>query len=218
VVWTWIGSEAPALKRLMGSAVVGLVALVAVVAFAPWQFDILVLWDGFAATFLITVWVDIVRFDSARTASSATREDETRGMARIILLGASTTSLVGVGVALLKGTQEGGTAQIVLSSLAVLTVVLSWAVVHTDYTLRYARLYYGETPGGINFHGDAGDAPDYRDFAYVAFTVGMTYQVSDTDLGDRGIRRTALAHALLSFLFGSVIIATLINIVASFVN
>ena len=88
----------------------------------------------------------------------------------------------------------------------------SWIVLHTILTLRYARLYYSNPKGGIDFKQD-GD-PTFRDFAYVAFTVGMTFQVSDTDIGKPAIRETVLRHALLSFIFGAVIIAITINLVA----
>ena len=96
-----------------------------------------------------------------------------------------------------------------------LTVLLSWSLVHTLFALRYARLYYADGAGGIDFKND--DAPDYADFAYVAFTVGMTFQVSDTDIQLRGIRRTVLGHALLAYVFGTVIIAVTINVIAGFV-
>jgi uncharacterized membrane protein len=95
------------------------------------------------------------------------------------------------------------------------TIILSWGVVHTVYMLRYAHLYYNPPRGGIDFNGDE---PNYLDFAYLAFTLGMTYQVSDTDIQDQTIRRTVLAHTLLSYVFGTVIIAATINIVAGFVH
>jgi uncharacterized membrane protein len=85
--------------------------------------------------------------------------------------------------------------------------------VHTVYTLRYARLYYTPPSGGISFPD--GVDPDYLDLAYVAFTVGMTYQVSDTELSKRGVRRAASHHASLSYLFGAVILAIAVNTVAS---
>jgi uncharacterized membrane protein len=86
------------------------------------------------------------------------------------------------------------------------------ACVHAVFTLRYARLYYSGG-GGIAYHNN--EAPDYGDFAYVALTIGMTFQVSDTDLTSRQIRRSAIRHALLSYLFGVVIVAMVINVVAS---
>jgi uncharacterized membrane protein len=89
---------------------------------------------------------------------------------------------------------------------------LAWAAIHTVFTTRYARLYYRGTSGGIDFNEK--EAPRYSDFAYLAFTIGMTYQVSDTDLKTKEIRATALRQALLSYLFGVVIIAAMINLIA----
>jgi uncharacterized membrane protein len=91
-------------------------------------------------------------------------------------------------------------------------VFLSWSLVHTVFTLKYARLYYTGLPGGIDFN-DTG-APDYHDFAYLAFTIGMTFQVSDTNIQSKPIRRTVLRHAWLSFPLVAVIIATSINLVS----
>ncbi len=106
-----------------------------------------------------------------------------------------------------------GAAHTLIAAVAVVSVILSWASVHAVYTLRYARLFYSEG-GGIDFH--AGQyLPTYGDFLYVALTVGMTFQVSDTDLTGRSIRRAAVRHALLSYLFGVVVVAITINMVAS---
>ena len=101
-------------------------------------------------------------------------------------------------------------------TIAGFTVVLSWTVVNTVFLLRYADLYYSAPEeGGVAFAGgEAKDRPDYRDFAYLAFTIGMCYQVSDTSLRDRRVRRAVLQHALMSYVFGVVIIATGVNIVA----
>jgi uncharacterized membrane protein len=94
----------------------------------------------------------------------------------------------------------------------VVSVVLSWTVVHTVFTVRYARLYYTGPDGGIDFNQE--DPPRYSNFAYLAFTVGMTFQVSDTELQTPEIRSVALRQALLSYLLGAVILATAINLVA----
>ncbi|TMK44127.1 MAG: DUF1345 domain-containing protein, partial [Actinobacteria bacterium] len=114
---------------------------------------------------------------------------------------------------LVKASSEHGGAKALLTVVAVVSVFLSWAVVHMTFTLRYARLFFTGPRGGIDFHDDDRDA-SYLDFAYVAFTIGMTYQVSDTDLTNRQIRSAALRHALLSYLFGTVIIAMTINVIA----
>jgi uncharacterized membrane protein len=104
-----------------------------------------------------------------------------------------------------------------LTGIAVFTVFLSWFTVHTLFVLRYAHLYYGEPAGGIDFANQR-ETPDYMDFVYVAFTVGMTFQVSDTGITDRRIRRTVIRHAMLSYLFGTVIVGVAINVVGNLVK
>jgi uncharacterized membrane protein len=106
-----------------------------------------------------------------------------------------------------------GSTRAALTGLAFVSVLLAWASIHTVYTLRYARLYYSPPVGGIDFHED--DPPDYLDVAYLALTIGMAFQVSDTELSKRPIRRAAIHHALLSYLFGTMIISVAVNIVAS---
>jgi uncharacterized membrane protein len=106
-----------------------------------------------------------------------------------------------------------GTAKAALAGLAILSVALSWLMLHTLFTLRYALLYYQDKPeGGVDFNQQ--EPPRYSDFAYLGFTLGMTFQVSDTDLQTTTIRATALRHALLSYLFGAIILATTINLIA----
>jgi uncharacterized membrane protein len=111
--------------------------------------------------------------------------------------------------------QWGGT-KAYLIALGVLSVALSWAMVHTVFTLRYARTYYLKPEGGVDFNES--DPPTYLDFAYLALSIGMTFQVSDTNLTSKPIRRIALTHAVLSYLFGVVIVALAINVVASLLH
>jgi uncharacterized membrane protein len=178
----------------------------------PWQVTVLAGWDTAGGVFLAWVWGTLARLGDDETAAVATREDPNRAVADLTLVGASIGCLVGVGFTLVKAAHSQGLAAGGLVTLAVASVVISWAVVHTVFTLRYARLYYGDPVGGIDFNEDI--RPDVSDFAYLAFTIGMTYQVSDTDLTQRPMRRTALRHALLSFLFGTFIVAMTINVVA----
>jgi uncharacterized membrane protein len=193
----------------------GVVAAIAVGAFAPWQLAVLAGWSVAAGVMVGWILGTVLPLDGVATAATATREDNSRIATDVILVAASVASLVGVAFALVKSNSEEGSAGAVMTAVAVLTVVLSWAVVHTVYLLRYARLYYAERRG-VDFNAD--EDPDYRDFAYLAFTIGMTYQVSDTDLTTRPIRRTATHHALLSYLFGTVVVAMTINVVASLVK
>jgi uncharacterized membrane protein len=135
-----------------------------------------------------------------------------RELTDIVLLGASIASLIAVGVVLFGAGSQSSPARYVQAALEVFAVTVSWILVHTLFTLKYARLYYSDPVGGIDFNQD--EQPQYSDFAYLAFTVGMTFQVSDTNLRTKTIRRTALRHAWISFPLGTVIIATSINLVA----
>jgi uncharacterized membrane protein len=204
-----------ALVRVLSCVGVGLVVGAAAAAMFPWQAATLLAWDATALLFCLWVWVAVHGANAATTERIATREDSSRAAAEVILIAASLASLLGVGFALLKASTEVGTPEVLITSVAVLTVAFSWLAVHTIFTLRYAHLYYREG-GGIDFH--ANDRPAYRDFAYVAFTLGMTYQVSDTNLTSQTIRAAALRHALLSYVFGITVIAMTINVVASLIR
>jgi uncharacterized membrane protein len=210
----WLGWHAPALRRLLIAAMVGVVTGVALAAALPWGLAVLGGWNATALTFLVSVAPIILRADGRRTEHIAVREDMNRDVARLLLLGASAASLVAVGVALGLARHEAGAERALLVTMAAFTVVVSWTVVNTVFTLRYARLYYLGAGGGVDFGTDSTQPPDYRDFAYLAFTIGMTYQVSDTMLRDRGIRRTVLLHAVLSYVFGVVIVSAGVNVVA----
>jgi uncharacterized membrane protein len=169
-------------------------------------------WGSAALTWSFWTWVVVVRLDSKETRAFATREDPHGATTDLLLIIAAVGSLIAVVLGVIKAGSESGYEKQVLLVSGVASIVASWAVVHTVFALRYAALYHRTPGGGIDFKSD--EDPTYADFAYVAFTVGMTYQVSDTDLTTRAIRHTALRHALLSFLFGTVIIATTINIAA----
>jgi uncharacterized membrane protein len=197
---------------VLGAAVGGLVALL-----GPWQLAVLAGWDVAAATFITWVWLSVGRFTPEETGEFATREDDSRVATSILLLSASVVSLVGIGLDLVKASNAHNGGRVALTVIAVVTVALSWAVVHTVFALRYAHEYYTEPIGGIDFKTLV-EHPDYLDFAYVAFTVGMTFQVSDTDVQARRIRRTVVRHALLSYLFGAVILAVVVNVIASVVQ
>lgn len=202
--------------RVLMTAAAGAVAGVVAAFFTPWQVSTLIGWDVAAALNVGWVATTAGRFDADETREFATREDDSRRAAQFLLLGACTASLVGVGFDLLKASQTQGAGKGFLTGMGVFTVVASWAVVHTIFALRYAHEFYGiEEVGGIDFKAGPDYEPDYRDFAYVAFTVGMTWQVSDTDVKTRRMRRTVLVHALFAYLFGAVILAASINVVAA---
>jgi uncharacterized membrane protein len=208
-------SRVSARSRLGLCAVGGLVSFAIAMALTPWQVATLIGWDITAAAWVGWVGFSVLNKDSTATQRLATAEDDSRAVADVLLVSASLASLVGVAFALLKAATEKGSGHALITAVAAGTVVASWGAIHTLFTLRYARLYYAEG-GGIDFHDDR--RADYGDFAYVAFTLGMTYQVSDTDLKSKAIRMTALRHALLSYLFGTVVVAMTINVVAGLLS
>jgi uncharacterized membrane protein len=205
-----------AIQRLFVIVAIGLIAGIIVAFFAPWQLALLTGWDAAAAAYVISVWPVVYRFTADETRALATTEDNSRVVASVLLVSAAVISLAGTGVDLVKADQATGIGRVVLTFSGVLTVALSWAVVHTVFALRYAHEYYTPPIGGIDFKSD--ERPDYLDFAYVAFTVGMTFQVSDTDIQRRTTRRTVLRQALLAYLFGAVILAVVVNVIATLLN
>jgi uncharacterized membrane protein len=211
----WLGWHAPAMRRALSVLIAGLIVALVLLAFVTWGLALVAGWDASALAFLLATWPIIIRADSSRAAQLAAREDQTEGSARLLLVAAGAASLLGAGYALHLAGQERGAPRVLLVCVAVLTVVLSWTLINTVYTLRYADQHFRSKPGGIAFGtGDEQERPSYRDFAYVAFTIGMTYQVSDTTLRDPEIRRSVLAHAILSYLFGVVIVAGSVNLIS----
>lgn len=215
----WLGWHAPALRRVATVAAVGLGVALALLPVGAWELTVIGGWDAAALTFLMTTWPIIAKADSSQTERLVTRVDETRGSAAVLVVGASVASLLGVGFALGLASRESGVQRLLLIGGAVLTVMLSWTVVNTVYTLRYAHLHFESPVEGMSFGDPAHQQrPSYRDFAYVAFTIGMTYQVSDTTVGGARIRRTVLSHALVSYVFGVVIVAGAINLIAGLIS
>lgn len=205
-------SHSSARTRLLASMGAGLVAGVLAAALNAGRPAPLIGWDVLALVYCAWVWISVWPMKATATARHANREDPGRDMADLVLLGAAVASLAAVGLVLFGAGHENSGVKYLLAAFAVASVFVSWTLVHTVFTLKYARLYYCGRVGGIDFNEP--DDPQYSDFAYLAFTIGMTFQVSDTDIKSKAIRRTALRHAWLSFPLGSVIIATLINLVA----
>jgi len=207
--------------RVIVTTLVGVVVASVIAFVAPWQLAVLTGWVATGLALLVWIWISIGRLDAEETRELAMREDDSRAAASLLLLIASTMSLVAVILAFVEAEQSDGTLQVLLNASGIVGVLVSWFVVHTVFTLRYAHLYYtyADDPGGIDFpcepNHSAAFKPDYHDFAYVAFTVGMTFQVSDTDINTKLMRRTILRHALLSWLFGAIIVATTINLIAN---
>jgi uncharacterized membrane protein len=207
------GEGMNARRELLASGVYGVVVAVVVGILAAPDIGALVGWIVGAGTYIVVIWRKVWPMNAAQAAPLAEREDPTRATADLILLGATVASLAAVGLELARAGNTSGTDEVLRIALALSTIVVSWVVLHTVFMIRYARMYYAGEDGGIDFNQD--EPPDFHDFAYLAFTIGMTYQVSDTTIQSAEIRRAALRHAILSFLFGTGILATSINLVAT---
>ena len=161
-------------------------AAVAVVLGASWSVAALCASDVAALVFVAWVWLTVAAADPKETARIARAEDASRTAAEAVLLVAGAASLVAVAFTLGQASHTGPPDRGLLTALALASVALAWTSVHTVFVLRYARLYYSPPEGGVDFHDET---PDYHDFAYLALTIGMTFQVSDTDLTGKCIGR-----------------------------
>jgi uncharacterized membrane protein len=194
---------------MLGGAATG----VAVSQFTLPTAAVLLGWDVSVVIFLGSAWSAVWRLDPGSTARLAKREDPSSAVAELVIVGAGTAMLGAVGFALVRASHATGGTKAYLIALGVLSVVLSWTVLHTVFMLRYARAYYSDPVGGIEF-GES-EPPAYLDFAYFSFTIGMTFQVSDTNTTSKPVRRIVLHHALLSYLFGAVLLGLAINVIAT---
>jgi uncharacterized membrane protein len=203
-------------RRIIVGITAGAIAAgVAAVIGATWSVAVLVGWDTLTLIFVVLVWRTILTRDAEATERLALAEDDSRTAADAVILGASLASLVAIVFTLAQAAKASGSDAVLLAALAVISIVFGWAAIQTTFTLMYARLYYGSPRGGIDFEDGE---PEYRDFPYTAFTIGMTYQVSDTQISQKRLRHIVIRHALLSFMFGTTIIAVAINAVANLIK
>jgi uncharacterized membrane protein len=207
------GRRIISVQRGLSSAAFGIAAGgVAAIAGAP-EIAPLLSWTVAVVVLLTWVWRICWRMDSDGTERLAEAEGRSRSTDAWVLV-AAVASLGAVVDALIRSSGNRDAKAVALVVVGVLAVILSWALVNTVFAFRYARLYYrGEPDGGINFKQD--QPPTYSDFAYMAFTVGMTYGVTETEPTSTTLRRTALGHALLSYLFGTGILAVAVNLVTN---
>jgi uncharacterized membrane protein len=212
-----VGVKLDQRDRLLIAGPLGIAVGVGTAFACPWQLSVLAGWDVAALFVVASVWTFIAVLDPASTKLAATREDDSHAFVDLVMVIACLVSLIGVVAGLAHARSQAGSFHRTLTVVAMITVFLSWFTVHTLFTLRYARLYYSAPAGGIAFP-NIDEPPDYLDFAYVSFTVGMTFQVSDTAILQRSIRRTALRHALLSFAFGTAVIGVAINVVGTLIR
>ncbi|MGA3171187.1 MAG: DUF1345 domain-containing protein [Chthoniobacteraceae bacterium] len=200
--------------------VVALAAYFALGLFTSTATRVIAAWDGFAVTLLALIWSAMLASGIGQIRERAKIQDVSRLVVFTFTIGAACLSMFAV-VALLSAAKQSShlALHVVLSVVAVLG---SWTLVHTMFALRYAHIYYGEGDstekplGGLDFPSD--DSPNYLDFAYFSFVIGMTCQVSDVQVSSPEMRRLALIHGLISFLFNTAILAMFVNIVAGLVT
>ena len=169
-------------------------------------------WDVFTVLYLVLAYIMMLRCDVGHIRRSAVLQDDGRFLLLLLTALGAFASLAAIVFEL--GASKGSPSGLIL---AIVTIVLSWAIVHTAFALHYAHEFYrGKKPGGLQFpSGDAQAEADYWDFVYFSFVIGMTAQVSDVGITDKIIRRTATVHGVISFVFNTALLALMVNIAAS---
>jgi uncharacterized membrane protein len=203
--------------RLFASGALGVVVTAALAVLTDWRpaTRLLVGWDIAIALYLGLAFHLMAGSDIRLIRRNAAQEDEGQFAILVLTVAAALASLAAILAQL--GTTAGGVGgrQPVNLVLAALTILLSWAFIHTIFALHYAHEFYDESAGGgMAFPG--GDLePDYWDFVYFSFVIGMTSQVSDVGVTSKVIRRTVAAHGIVSFVFNAALLALTVNIAAS---
>jgi len=185
--------------------------------------QLVVAWDIFALTDVVLAWIVISTKDPYEVRRNARLQDSSATFLFSLIVTAATASLLAVGVLLGSAKDLGPTQLAAHVALSLSAVALSWTLVHTIFALRYAHFYFWDAreverhkiDGGLAFPGEC--VPDYMDFAYFSFVIGMTCQVSDVQITSSKMRRLALIHGVISFAFNTAILAMFVNIIAGLV-
>ncbi len=202
--------------RAVLAVLVGGAAGAAVGALVDSTLGVLVAIAATAGVFVVAGWLTLWPLDAASTRATVQRENFRPRAAELVVAAIALSGLVAIVALLLTGKSEhrdAGAATALVAAFAV------WASLHLTYSTQYAAEYYGDPgdeAGGIDWNGDA--PPAYRDFFYFSYNLGMTYQVSDTSVSSPAIRSLVLRHCLLSYAFGTLILATAINLVVGIVS
>ena len=210
-------SETTGPQRLMYGLAVGL-AVAALPLPMGWEFRGLLGWCVGLTVYLALAWWLCARFDARRTRERAQAQDEPSMVLLLVLLLATAACVAAITILMQQSRELSGVQFKLHIGLSVFALASSWLFIQTIFTFHYAHRYYfeekqGEADGaGLKFPGDLD--PDYFDFLYYAFVVGMTSQVSDVEVTSREMRRLTTLHAVLSFGFNMLILALSINVVA----
>lgn len=182
----------------------------------------MIIWDVFAGSYLASCWIVFSTRSTQGMRDVARQEDVSRAFLFVFILVSSLASMFTV-LLLVLSKEVSQTAQIIYLPVAILGMLLSWAMVHTLFGFHYAHLYYGDDKSDHSRHAEGlsfpeEKKPDYLDFAYFSFVIGMTFQVSDVEITSKRIRRIALIHGLLSFILNTFVVALTINMIAGLRN
>ena len=205
--------------RLISSVLVAISLFLALPSSLAWSARIIPSLDLGGGLFLTLTWLMMVHATPERMRRRARLQDEGRVTILVLTVGAALFSIAAIGIELRGVKDQTSPIMALRLGLAIASIVVSWLVTHTMFALHYAHSYYGDGDGGADDQEGGlsfpqSEHPDYWDFLYFAFVIGMTAQTSDVAIGSRAMRRLALAHSVLSFFFNTVILALSINIVA----
>jgi uncharacterized membrane protein len=181
----------------------------------------MILWDVFALTYIITSWVVFFTSTTVHITKKARKDDGGKIFVFFIVIFASFASMITVAI-LVISKDSLGMKEAVYLPIIISGILLSWTLVHTTFSFHYAYLYYNNEKGsdknaeGLEFPNE--NQPDYIDFAYFSFIIGMTFQVSDVEISSRKIRRLTLFHSLLAFVLNTFVVALTINLIAGLKN
>jgi uncharacterized membrane protein len=214
-------SHLEAHHRLLVSVAFAAVVCLVLRGHLLWRTQLIATWDAYAVCLLALAWTRIITAQPRLVVRLATLQPTSRKLIFLFVIVAACASLASVGFLLGAARHMTGGPLAAHVVLALVTVVLSWLVLHTIYTLHYAYLFYRELHRANTTHlarglifPDGEIEPDYFDFAYFSFVIGMTCQVSDVQINSREIRRWALLHGMVSFAFNTAVLALSINIIS----
>ena len=200
-------------KKLITVAVIGVLVGLGFGWLGLMKYALLAGWDTAILIYVLWIAFTVLPLDAHETKKHAVREDPARAVSDVLLIIASIASLGAVLLLIINAGQANGIDQLLDIVIGLSSIALSWFLVHITFALKYARLYYGNTQTEVNFNEK--EDPAYSNFIYLAFTVGMTFQVSDTNIQTKVMRNTILRQAMLSFMYSTIIIATTINTLVS---
>ncbi len=179
----------------------------------------MIAWDFLGLSYILLSIYTLFNTNARQIRGIAQKQDIGHSLLFIVLVGVSLASMIAI-VLLIKTNKDWFLNKHWISAIYLGGVIVCWTLMHILFTFHYAHMYYGDDVGnrsrhrgGLNFPGTG--EPDYLDFAYFSYVVGMTFQVSDVEISDRHIRRTVLVHGLIAFVFNTVVVALSINAIIS---